>query len=511
MAAITSVSRQQGWGSHDSLEDQNGAISNGDYAHDGYETARGAAAGYPYSPHTEDSDFDPFAKRDASEPFPATKDSDEYRHADKMVEINAAQRSRSRSPVKMPTSPADDGQPAQENQWIHRDKLARIEREELQAAGIVLPKSRSRSRPRRDRSTDKASGRRRATDASEEQYLPRSRKNSLHSSISMDKTPDAETPTWDVRRPQEIAEDPNEYWISSETLGTKGSRIPIAKTSPAPIPSDYLERDAPVPRKMSGSGTIFLDEEFSLSIAKSRSRTDSNPILDQTPSLQPPKRSATEGTSPKKTAQSGSRKPSTTSAKSTNSTSRPKTRSGPNKDSSASTTRPTTRSGEILSPVKAAPEGDPPWMISAYKPDPRLPPDQQLLPTVARRLQQEQWEREGKFGSVYDKEFRPLTDEGFGNPPPELEKPAPEESKQEPVEEWPLRTDTTSPTLSRPGTSSYSTMPRIQDKPMMSPRLPTAQPTPEPPAQITRVPTQPEQPQISEKKAKSGCGCCVVM
>ena len=27
-------------------------------------------------------------------------------------------------------------------------------------------------------------------------------------------------------------------------------------------------------------------------------------------------------------------------------------------------------------------EGDPPWMVSAYTPDPRLPPDQQLLPTA---------------------------------------------------------------------------------------------------------------------------------
>ena len=61
-------------------------------------------------------------------------------------------------------------------------------------------------------------------------------------------------------------------------------------------------------------------------------------------------------------------------------------------------------------------------MISAYKPDPRLPPDQQLLPTVAKRLQQEKWEQEGKFGNIYDKEFRPLNEEGFLKPP-ELEKP----------------------------------------------------------------------------------------
>jgi hypothetical protein len=156
-------------------------------------------------------------------------------------------------------------------------------------------------------------------------------------------------------------------------------------------------------------------------------------------------------------------------------------------------------------------------MISAYKPDPRLPPDQQLLPTVAKRLQQEKWEKEGKFGNVYDKEFRPLNDEGFTEPP-ELPKPQVEDKQ----DEWPLRADAKSPTLSRPGTSSYSTMPRIQDTPAMtplaSPRLPSAPPQPQPqqPIQVTRVPTAPEepepqQPSEKEKKKEAGCGCCVVM
>ena len=147
-------------------------------------------------------------------------------------------------------------------------------------------------------------------------------------------------------------------------------------------------------------------------------------------------------------------------------------------------------------------------MVSAYKPDPRLPPDQQLLPTVAKRLQQEKWEQEGKFGNIYDKEFRPLNEESFSKPPaPTLETAKEGEERQD---EWPLRGEAASPTLSRPGTSSYSTMPKIQDSatksPLASPK--PAQPNEMQPTEVTRVPEPPEEP---DEKAKGGCGCCVIM
>ncbi|KAK6076625.1 hypothetical protein SCUP234_07020 [Seiridium cupressi] len=454
----------------------------------GYETTNGAVKG-SLSSHNGNTDYDPFAKPDPGDPFPATK------------EVRTGGRSTSRPDNKRTNSQTND--PAtlgkeEGDKWIHRDKLAKIENAELQAAGIVLPKPRSQSRPRRERSSEKMSSRR-ATDASDHQPLPRSRKNSAQRSQSAERTPETDAGTWDFRLPEEIAEDPNEYWISSDTLAGK-SRIPVARQSPAPIPVDYLDRDAPVPRKM--SGTILPDDDFMLAVSKPRSRSGSA-VLDANPALQPARRAVTEG-SPKKTNAVGTRKPSAAAARS-NTTGRPKTRSGPSKDA-GSTNRPSTRSGE-LSPK--APEGEPPWMVSAYKPDPRLPPDQQLLPTVAKRLQQERWEKEGKFGSVYDKEFRPLTDDSFGSPP-ELQKPQAEENK----DEWPLRADAKSPTPSRPGTSSYSTMPKIQDAPMpLSPMVsPRVQNAPPQPAQITRVPSAPEQPQVSEKeKKKAGCGCCVVM
>ncbi|KAI0835859.1 hypothetical protein F5Y06DRAFT_120649 [Hypoxylon sp. FL0890] len=384
------------------------------------------------------------------------------------------------------------------SKWIHRDKLARIESQELQAAGIILPKPRAQSRARRDRSQDKVNSHRRATDASEQQPVSRSRKNS---ELSLEKTPDTEVPSWDLRLPEEIAEDPGEFWVTKDT---GKSRIPVAKISPAPIPADFLERDAPVLRKPSFP---LLDDDASISLPKPRSRSGSSNVVDDAPKVQPGKRSATEG-SPKKavTAGTAGARKASAPAKAT-SQGRPKTRSGPT-PRSGSTTRPTTRSGELSPPIsKSAPEGDPPWMVSAYKPDPRLPPDQQLLPTVAKRLQQEKWEQEGKFGNIYDKEFRPLNDEGFLKPP-ESEKPKDDEEKQD---EWPLRPGAKSPNPSRPGTSSYSTMPKIQGAPAVSPlasplsiQSPQIQSTQNP-----RVPTQDEQPE--DKPEKSGCGCCIVM
>ncbi|KAK7995512.1 hypothetical protein PG990_014285 [Apiospora arundinis] len=455
---------------------------------------------------------DPFAKRDPNEPFPATKEANGGR-------MSRPENKRSHTDGSIPL---DD----EENGWIHRDKLAKIESEELQAAGIILPKPRSQSRPRRDRSTDKANGPKRSTDSSEP--LPRSRKNSTMTTGSVDKGSDPDQgASWDFRRPDEIAEDPNEYWITSESLGPKGSRIPVAKVSPAPIPLDYLERDAPVPRKM--SGTLALpDDEFSLTTLKPRSRSNSA-VLDEAIKMAATQPRSTSENSPKKPAGTG-KKPTTASARSASAngrgaTTRPKTRSGPGRDK-GSTARPTTRSGE-LSPVTKSPEGEPPWMVSAYKPDPRLPPDQQLLPTVARRLQQEQWEKEGKFGNTYDKEFRPLNEQEHLRPHEGPKSPQPEAETEGRNDEWPLRpsegrAEAKSPTPSRPGTSSYSTMPRLNSKagahpPVSSPRLsqaPQLQQMPSnPTSQITRVPTQPEQPPMQEKQEekKDGCGCCVIM
>ncbi|KAK4203072.1 hypothetical protein QBC40DRAFT_31800 [Triangularia verruculosa] len=400
------------------------------------------------------------------------------------------------------------------SKWIHRDKLARIESEELQAAGIFLPRqrdrarSKSQNRTRRDQSQDKLNGSGRSIGGTD--HVSRSRKNSGATTVEP-KTPDLNSiPGWDLRRPEEIVEEGDGYWVSTGS-GKGASKIPVAKVSPVPIPSEHLERDTLLARKRDGS-----PGEDSILYSRTRARSGSNAtsIGKLTPS---------EGTSqsagqPNKRADPSPKKPATTrKPKAANGAAgRPKTRGGPSKDSTSGGTRPSTRSAEREFSSSSKPmEGEPPWMISAYRPDPRLPPDQQLLPTVAKRLAQERMEREGKFGNVYDREFRPLTDEGFLKPPENSAAqegdPKKEAQDEEQQGDWPLRPEVKSPT---PGgrASSYSTMPKISDKPTMSPlpspRTPGPQQQTHPqPTSTVKVPEPPEDP----PQKKSGCGCCIVM
>ncbi|KAH8815945.1 hypothetical protein F5884DRAFT_202635 [Xylogone sp. PMI_703] len=366
---------------------------------------------------------------------------------------------------------AYDEEDPESSRWIHRDKLARIENEELQAAGIILPRTRATSR----------SGKR---DHNRDQKRPRV------GSLPTEEQEISENAGWDLRTPEEAAEDANDPYrhLNGSIKGL--SRIPVNKASPLPIPIDYLERDTPMIRKQTGTGD---DESIS---SKPRGRSESVKALDDPIATPPPAKKTTE--------MSPSKKPATSRKSSANrggTNQRPKTRSGSNNSASA---RPPTRSGDGPTSTNKRPEGDPPWLATMYKPDPRLPPDQQLLPTVAKRLQQEQWEKEGKFGNTYDREFRPLNDEPFQPPPEIMPQSAEQPTKEEHGAEWPLKDPKTAPLPSgRPGTSTggtYSTMPKITGVPqgMSSPV----------PAQTTTIQRTQEPPQDSEK---DGCGCCTIM
>jgi len=253
---------------------------------------------------------------------------------------------------------------------------------------------------------------------------------------------------------------------------------------------EHLERETPMIRKQSGGWT---GDDEAISYPKSRNRRQSIKVLeDATATPTPAKRLALENSPTKKTP---GKKGTGTRAAST--PQRPKAKAGTTRDT-ASAQRPPTRSDS----VSKRPEGDPPWLSSIYRPDPRLPPDQQLLPTVAKRLQQEQWEKEGKFGNVYDKSFRPLSDEGFNQPP---EQPSEQlEVERKPDEhgsEWPLRAPQ-SPVLStgRSGASGgYSTMPKITGSPQGVGQVPSA-----------NLPVRIQEPPENEKQKEGGC-CCVVM
>jgi len=409
-----------------------------------------------------------------------------------------------------------------DNNWIHRDKLARIESQELQAAGIFLPRprdrdrdslrSKSQNRAKRDTGQDQGSGQGRAVNGPD-QTTTRSRKNSA-AATSDPKTPEGPaTPSWDLRLPEEIAAEGDGYWVS---VGGKGSRIPVAKMSPVPIPNEHLERDKLLVRKRDNSPGD--DDALAYPRTRARSSSTGNALAKTTNHSNPTPQPSKPASPRKTTPAAGGRKPP--AGKPANGAAgRPKTRGGPSKDSTSSGggTRPSTRSGERELSIGSSKqmEGEPPWMVSAYRPDPRLPPDQQLLPTVAKRLQQEKWEREGKFGNVYDKEFRPLTDEGFLKPPEPGASPDKDEDQDENAKDgqddqdgdWPLRVETKSSGMPA-RSSSYSTMPKISDKATMSP-LSSPRPASQPPrpASVVRVPEPPEDP----PNKKNGCGCCVVM
>lgn len=412
-----------------------------------------------------------------------------------------------------------------DSKWIHRDKLAKIENDELQAAGIIIPRARAPSKQRRDRSQNRFARGVESVDFTNAQ----SKKNSAVTMGPMSPLELQPTAQWDLRTPEEIAHDEAATYFTSN--GAKGgSRIPVAKVSPAPIPLDCLERGSQGVRKHVETPGVT----DALSYAKPRSRSASLSVGEQTSNTATgthtgARRSITD-TSPKKSAP---RKLSVTSKNSVSTSTvstRPKTRSGPNRDSPVN--RPCTKSGENAT-ASRAPDGKPPWMINSYKPDPRLPPDQQLLPTVARRLQQEKWEKEGKFGDAYDTALRPLNDNELLRPPPPLEtgesstngnddnanhnangnddNKAQEEEEQQQADGWPLKQSAPlSPTLRK---GSYSTMPKISDKmpssPVARPRTPiTQQPLvgPGPQPQVKKVPEP-----IDSSKKKGPCGCCVVM
>ncbi|KAG5945924.1 hypothetical protein E4U53_006662 [Claviceps sorghi] len=371
----------------------------------------------------------------------------------------------------------------EDSKWIHRDKLAKIESEELQAAGFVIPRVRSSSKQRRVRGQH-------SIDSNVSRH-----RNDLVAADHHDE--ESSTPAWDLRTAEEIAEEEAKAYFAAH--GHRGgTRIPVARTSPAPIPQDFLERNSPSARRIDA----LEGDTIAYTKTRSRSASTSAKELEATAAsnrVSVAKRSVTEA-SPKKITP---RKTSVTSRSSV-AAGRTKSRPGFVKDAS--------RSGESFA-ASYHPEGEPPWVFDAYKPDPRLPPDQQLLPTVAKRLRQEQWEKEGKFGDAYDKDFRPLNDRAFPQVGERDERAdRQDDNEQAQTGDWPLKADATK----SPKQSSYSTMPKISDRPNVGPMAPMTSPKPscQAPAPATTTQSHEAEPATqSEPKVetKDGCGCCAVM
>lgn len=426
--------------------------------------------------------------------------------------------------------------PVEDDYWIHRDKLAEIESRELEQAGFTVPRV-SRSTSKLKESEQDVEN---IEPPADEEVNYAEHNGTGYYDVHEDKRQRLDSPTgaeqpvygqreephdWDLRMPAETAtERRHEDQHQQHVLRPSTSKIPLAKISPAPVPNTYVERDSPAPRSRTSSGAYALNGEGIAFKGHHRARSGSvgsQVLLDdypnggggRTPSrpgtaeAASPQGSPAKAKSPTKAAPmsaarnvSGARAASTARSRDTSA------------QRNVSSPRPGTSSG-LKRPTTARPEGEAPWIATMFKPDPRLPPDQQMLPTHAKRMAQEQWEKEGKPSQMYDRDFRPLSGE-FVNPPEqkttELEVPEKDQPGQ-----WPLPSPSTS--TGRPGTSGtehggYKITPTIQS-PQIPPQSPGIRPNGTSPVAASPKPVERirmQEPKEDEKK-KGGCGCCVVM
>ncbi|KAL9614715.1 MAG: hypothetical protein Q9167_000844 [Letrouitia subvulpina] len=442
-----------------------------------------------------------------------------------------------------------------ENSWIHRDKLALIESQEMAEAGIKLPRQRSKGNLKPKRSHSRNQSATSAKDMNPDPVTPREVGRQKRRSPVRREAHD-DPMDYDLRTPEEIAAEKSAGSIMyHQSSGRQSSsRIPLPTSSPMPISQGHIERHALLPRKRGASGNW---DEDGIAYHRNRSRSNSvgSRVLldDSSPSYNTP----TPGTLPGSpdgpiTSPTKSRvvyKPGSVT------NTRPKTSNGvrnvsePAKSRSNSTNirpspsvqRPKSKSGLEPRPPVAInrPEGEAPWLATMFKPDPRLPPDQQILPTHAKRLQQEQMEREAKARGTPSQQVPIVVDtsDGLQPPPPshlitDDASHSPEEPQRQTLQhdvktqpneselvtpwttatnykQWPLTEKQSSPGKGFGGNNinensptesqhaGYSTIPKVQNTP---------------PLGIAGSPKPMVQAPPREQPKEKGCSrCCVIM
>lgn len=416
-----------------------------------------------------------------------------------------------------------------ENNWIHRDKLKEIETRELEEAGFRVgrtsrsnSRSQSASRRSRDRTNSETTE---VTQNGDDRYEPGKEVPPIPAE---DEETAEQYHAWSLTNQEEASPELNPASPRlNHAVKPSTSRIPLPKTSGIPVPSSVADRDAPLSRSRTGSANWNGDATNG---ARVRSGSvGSQALLDEpedgrqrTPPYSHNRNVSSSSGSPPKSPQKSPMK-AKTPAKTTPMSGARKTsvqKSQPkNRVTSGNSPpkRPGTSGGSISRPATShRPEGEAPWIATMYKPDPRLPPDQQIIPTHAKRMQQEKWENEGRVGSMYDKDFRLLNNNEMPDKRLSQIQPLDLEAAQQ-NETWPLpsptkrqpsleKVDTTtakSPTLEQ---GSYKLTPKIPQSPRSpSPRLaPAIEPAQTKPT-TTRVP-EPRQ----EVEPKKGL-CCIVM
>ena len=418
------------------------------------------------------------------------------------------------------------------SRWIHRDKLLVIESQEMHEAGITPPgagRSDSKSQRRRGHSRDDCSNGLRNPDPDTSNV--RDTHNQRFEPLSREQEQEIEENpgTYDLRTPEEIAADSKPGFsplvYRQQGLRSNSSRIPLPRDSPLPIPQEHIERITPIPRKRGASANWSSGDDDGIAYGKLRRRSksvgsivlldDGEPLHGSpTPTTRFPAGHDGVSTSTPKPRVVGKAGLSSDSRRTSNPprniTDSQKARS-PQTPRITSGQRPKSRSGLEPRPATAInrPDGDPPWLATMFKPDPRLPPDQQLLPTHAKKLQQEQQHREKERKSEPEirRDFAPLavhTRSGLQPPSPasSLRDEGGKGKENEPG--WPLKVisksskDNGSPGGVIPSPNAgYSTIPRLHGTPQLS-RATSPKPTPQAMA-------------VKEAPKEKSCGCCLVM
>lgn len=446
---------------------------------------------------------------------------------------------------------------ADDSAWIHRDKLAQIESRELAEAGIRVrrpardgsrPASRSQSRASNKRAQSRDRYADRSLQVAEAPAFPsrEEQRPKIAPAVGGAEHEDSDadgTIEHELRTQEEVAAErgPQQQYARN-IIRPSTSRIPIAKTSPLPVPPRVLERDSPLPRSRHGSNN-FGSPEDGIAYRKTRARSlslGSQAAFEYsgtpTPPRSRPASSHIQGSplSPNKARvpdKAGPTSRKSTSIRAASAANRQRPTSGIHKDSP----RRRPASSHISRPSASInrPEGEAPWIATMYKPDPRLPQDQQMLPTHAKRMMQEQWEREGKTGDVYDRNFNLLNDRDPSRPnsvspapsppPSPSPSPAPAQTEQPPEPSpkkeqppWPLQSP-------KPGSAKETSpaRPSMSGGYRITPALSSPQ-TPQRPmaignhSRVTATAQEPIKrvPDVDEKgdgKKNKSFACCIVM
>ncbi|KAF2156736.1 hypothetical protein K461DRAFT_289117 [Myriangium duriaei CBS 260.36] len=327
--------------------------------------------------------------------------------------------------------PAEQPNSVDDSAWIHRDKLAQIESKEMQEAGLRVRQSssknlRSRSKPD-SRSASRTSNKRRESlddrttatahaGASDDLHVP---------PLPINTNGLIETSGFGFEDADETTSPADPHYSANRP---NTSRIPLSKKSPVPLSSTYTERDSPLVRSRNGSLALSTSPDLG-KLGKNdqpRSQSLGSPkMLEQAgiPSLNKPQSrpvSAHLANSPHLHDSSDSAAASTPKSRHGRTASLNVRKSADGRSGSLSKARVVSDGSVKDSPNSARPksrgrphsihrpEGEAPWIATMYKPDPMLPPDQQILPTHAKKIMQEQWAKEGKTGDAYDRNFNQL-------------------------------------------------------------------------------------------------------